>query len=63
MGISDLSLTGTEADITSCTQMLARCRRVESNKVHSVETEAFISSVTGEDCIDKCNLAGRGLLL
>lgn len=31
VGISDLSLTGTQTDITSCTQILARCRSVEGN--------------------------------
>ena len=43
VGISDLSLTGTQAYITSSTQFLAQCPDVENNKVHSLETDAFIS--------------------
>lgn len=53
VGISDLSLTGTQTDITSRTQVLAQCRSVDGNKVLSLETEAFISSEIGEDCTDK----------
>lgn len=56
VGISDLSLTGTQADITSCTQVLAHCHEVEGNKVHSLQTEGFISQKIGEGAIDKCNL-------
>lgn len=52
VGISDVSLTGTHTDITSCTQVLAPCRNVEGNKVHSLETEALICGMIGEDCID-----------
>lgn len=67
VGISDLSQTGTHADITSCTHILAQCK---SNTVHSLETEVFISCDTGESCIDEyskqegfclCNLSVSNL--
>lgn len=33
MGISDLSLTGTQSDVTSCTQILARYRGADKQQM------------------------------
>lgn len=50
VGIPDLSLTGIQSDITSCTQILALCC-----SGNSLETEAFIFRKIGEGSIDECS--------
>lgn len=50
VGISDLSQTGTQTDITSWTHILAQCK---SNTVNSLEREVFICC-DRESCIDEC---------
>lgn len=55
VGISDLSLTGTQTDITSCTQILAQCRGVKKQQSAFFGNRAFISLTIGEGCIDECS--------
>lgn len=55
VGISDLSLTGTQTDITSCTQILAWCRSVEKQQSAFFGKGAFICCKIGVDPIDDCS--------